>query len=466
MASSSASEVLRSFCESRHREKMLRLSAKLAYTGGASSSADADPVLDKKQIELAVALVKKVEEGDAETATALVNVLKAFYMGGLAVEVGKVGLEILCEDTESSVEFAELLGYGSIEELREEAAKFALLSASKRAAGASKKPKATTENSKPEGKSKRARTEGKPESKSKRSKGDAESKVIWRVEGDDVLGDYFAIDGSVARVDAWTMRDDRKVFRSTLLLGERRGHLTEVTDERLAEMGHSPHLDEHLVKIDDFENLEGAGLAPVADAVWRLALTAQLDPSWAEQFGELVLAQEKSHEPPWPVVVVDPRSLEDAKLRERAKKCIGTKHLVRFLGMPENASLGFLQPSKFSPYRGRFEPDDRINKLSKKSRRAYDDALLEAKSLFAASHPPPPEGARIQVSYLGEDKTYDCIVVKQPETGLLFVRSSDFGPEEPETIPFDPDEDEWRYVETSPPKSSEESAVPSQVAAS
>uniref|UniRef100_A0A7S0TEY5 PWWP domain-containing protein n=1 Tax=Chrysocystis fragilis TaxID=1411660 RepID=A0A7S0TEY5_9STRA len=395
---------MRSFLAGRQREKLLRLASLEDKKGE-----EEDAVLDGDRVERVVGFIESVE-ADPTVAMALVNVMKAYFMRGEVGQVGKLGLELL-ESEAKRREFAEVLGFGSVDELRSAS------SSSRKKAEAKKRPSL-----------KRPR----------------EEEAVWRVAGDERLGSYAATEGSVARVEAWTRRQGRKHFRCTLLLGPRRGHLIELSDTALEATGHSARLDEALAKVPNYEALDGASAAPVADAARRLSLGSRIDEAWAKAFGTLVWAQDKPHEPPWPSIVVDPRTVADDKLLARAELALGKKHVLRFLGLPEASSLGFLPPSSLTPFTTATPPDldAKLSKLRKKSRLAFDAALREAKIL---AKPPPPEGATIIVTYLGDDTKYRCVVLKDPRTAELQVRSPDFGPDEPGTIPFDPVEDDWVY---------------------
>lgn len=397
--------VLREFVAQRQREKLLR-----------GSVAEEDPLMDNVSVERVLGFIGSLEASHGDDTTvpmALVNVMKAYYMRGSLGQVCKVGLELV--EGAACEEFAKALGLDSVEELRARAAE--ATSATKRTTSA---PKRATRPPK------RAHVED-----------------VWRLDGDERLGTYFAFEGSVARVEAWTRREGRKHFRGTLLLGPRRGHLVEVSDTRLDELGHGS-LDDQLEKVPNFRELEGADVPPVAAAAERVAIGDLFPDDWAKAFGGLFWAQDRAREAPWPAVVVDPRTLADDKLRERARRLVGSKHVVRFLGLSARANLGFC--AYLTPYAEGPPAAGSNTRFSKKYRANYDKALLEAKNF---GRPPPEVGASVAVKWLGDETTYTCTVVRLPD-GLLGLRSPDFGPNEPDTIPFDPVEDDWQLLEATP----------------
>ncbi|KAJ8603851.1 hypothetical protein CTAYLR_000299 [Chrysophaeum taylorii] len=375
---------------------------------------------------------------------AVVNVMKAFHTRGDRAEVAGVGLKLLGDDEALLSEFAEFVGSRTLDELRRAAAQAAAATTKRKKGAASSSSSTAAKKTKPE-----------------------TVETTWRVEGDDVLGHFFARDGSLARVDAWTRRQGRKHYRGTLLLGAQRGNLVEVSDTVLNELGHSAKVEDHLRAIPDFETLAGADAPLVRGAAEKLALAAKIEaqPGWSAMFEAVVWAQDKPTEPKWPAIVLDPIALDDPKLRRRAIKFLGAKHLVRFLGFPQSSSLGFVAPASLSPYADHDPEIDKAAKLARKPRARFEDAVNEAKVLTrkpAQNRAPPPLGAKIGVTYLGDDRVYACTVVRDPDTGELSVRSPDFGPDEPDTIPFDPNEDDWRPLEDPPPTAPAELASSSQ----
>lgn len=438
----SAIETMRNFFETRQRERLL-----------VSSTSD-DPVLDAP-VERIVALIKKVED-DEMVAVAIVNIMKAFYLRGDVVKIIRVALDLLT-DSEMQLELAQILGYENVDEM------------------------------------KKVDEDNRPNNKRKRTSGGGNN--TWSVEGDPMLGEFFVMDKRLARVDAWMRKESGKQFRATLLIGEARGHLVEVTEESLEEMGHSSIIDEELAKIPDHATLDGADVSPVAEAVRRLELAAKISPEWARSYGLLVLAASKQSEPLWPAIVLDPRNLDDIKLRDRAERLLNHKHIVKFLGLPDSSSLGFVAKENIKPYVGaNGDEDDRDDEnevdkdhhqqppqlssappllissssaeaqassseakeekkvsLSSRTAKAYQKAIVEARDLVEQKRvrlkPPPLPGSKIIVTYLDDDTIYRCTVLTDPEipSGLL-VHSPDFGPDEPSTIAFDPDEDDWEYI--------------------
>lgn len=329
-------------------------------------------------------IVSLIEKQDPTTGMALVDLMKALHTKGDADEVASVGANLLRDDPPSLEAFGKLVGKTSVELLRIK--------------------------------------------KKKTSK-----RQVWRVEGDDQLGRYYRTD-TIMRVEAWSVKNGRKVYRSTRLVGDQRGTVVETSDLPQT-------TDEPDVRGLD-PTLPGCNLPAIKDAIETRELTEQMSDEWAQKFGMVVWARDKQNEPPWPAVVLDPRHVTNSDLRKRAQRLLGSKHVVRFLGLPEAKSLGFV------PWANIFDwdkkPDLPTKQLKNKAKDNYAAGVAEAEKLL---RPPPPVGATITVTYLGDPTTYTCTVCNDPEEeGALAVKSDMFGKDDPEFVPFDPDEDDWALV--------------------
>merc|ERR1719506_1735042 len=122
-----------------------------------------------------------------------------------------------------------------------------------------------------------------------------------------------------------------------------------------------------------------------------------------------------------------------------------------FFGLPPGNSLGFIPLSGLRPY-CQDPPEDSLRALKRcgkrkqdEWRRACDEAATKADQRSRQNRPkrdPPPVGSRVIVTWDDEGE-FDCLVIRDVTTGFLHVSH----PTWDETVPFDPDEDEWRSFE-------------------
>lgn len=119
------------------------------------------------------------------------------------------------------------------------------------------------------------------------------------------------------------------------------------------------------------------------------------------------------------------------------------------MGLPRASSFGFVAKSGLRPY-GPDPPSDALKILRRCSKRkqdewrlACDEAIIDAcrrrAKERARSEPPPPVGSRVVVRWEHEGD-FDCLVAQDPNTSALYVAN----PFWDDTVPFDPDEDEWK----------------------
>lgn len=339
-------------------------------------------------------IVALIETQDATTGMALVDLMKALHTKGDADDVASVGANLLRDDPRALEAFGKLVGKTSVELLRI--------------------------------KRKKAEPRYRP----------AGERHVWRVEGDENLGRYYRTD-NIMRVEAWAMKNGRKVYRSTRLVGDQRGTFVETSD--LPETTETPDVE----GLDP--TLPGCNIPAIKDAIETKELTDTISDDWGARFGAVVWARDKTNEPAWPAVVLDPRHI-GSDLRKRALKLIGTKHVVRFLGLPEAKSLGFLPPGSLHDWDNQPENSKNTKTLKNKAQQNYLNGIAEAEKL---QRPPPQLGATITVKWEGDPTTYTCTVCKDPEEeGALAVKSDMFGKDEPDLVPFDPDEDDWALITT------------------
>jgi hypothetical protein len=286
----------------------------------------------------------------------------------------------------------------------------------------------------------------------------------WRIMGHHLLGAYVALPGNapelneprIGRLDAVAttleLGANTLSFRATHLLGPRRGELVELFEADLHPTRNITALLGKDMSVELLETIEGGedSAFEVFKAQKRLEeRIANVPVEWRHFFGQMLWAKDKKNEPWWPATALDPRSFRIGDpVRERAAKYVGSKHVVRFFGLPPAKSLGFVALSGLRSYCPE-PPEDSLKALKRCSKRKQDDwrlACAEAASesqqrsvTNRSKRDPPPVGSHISITWDGEGD-FDCLVIHDVVTGSLHVSH----PAWDETIPFDPDEDEWR----------------------
>mmetsp|Transcript_8284 Transcript_8284/g.25592 ORF Transcript_8284/g.25592 Transcript_8284/m.25592 type:complete len:506 (+) Transcript_8284:71-1588(+) len=484
MATSHPAERLRAFFAEKRREVYFRAQRELEDEATKKKTAktkkfcvaEEEAKYSEANLGRCLGFVKELEAkfaGDATTASAFVDLMRAFLTRGSLEEVAGVAVALF--DGELLESFASIVG-STADDIR------------------------TLHEAKPQQQKKRGR---KPSDKSspgggapasKKLKKTSSSKVTWRVDEDERMGSFFLHEGersleAVARVDAWSLKEEseERSYRGTLLLGARQGTLVEVT-------GLPQHLSDDLVTVLKLceplpsswnETLRGGSSSIFRTAAKKLDLDRKLDPAWTDRFGRVVWALDKATEPPWPATILDPRGFEDDALLDRASNLVGKKHVVRFFGLPLASSLGFVLVNKLSPFVSAIEHSARASLIKRQSSR---NNFLEACRLAEAAvnlndrsrTKLPAPGDVVRVTYDGDPTAYLCNVHLNDADGSMFVTSDQFSGEDKAGIPFCPDEDDWAFLPSSsddaaaadvvgqqppPPSSSSEEAAPPPPAA-
>ena len=262
------------------------------------------------------------------------------------------------------------------------------------------------------------------------------AKRIWRVVGHPLLGAYVALSDSapelneprIGRLDAVAtaleLGTDALIFRATHLLGPRHGELVELALTDLQPTHDIADLLGLDMSVELLETMAGG------DDVSFEAFKAQkrleerianVPAEWRHFFGQLLWAKDKKNEPWWPAVALDPRSFRVGDpVRDRAAKHVGSKHIVRFFGLPPGNSLGFIPLSGLRPY-CQDPPEDSLRALKRcgkrkqdEWRRACDEAATKADQRSRQNRPkrdPPPVGSRVIVTWDDEGE-FDCLVIR------------------------------------------------------
>mmetsp|Transcript_15774 Transcript_15774/g.23750 ORF Transcript_15774/g.23750 Transcript_15774/m.23750 type:complete len:524 (+) Transcript_15774:1763-3334(+) len=256
----------------------------------------------------------------------------------------------------------------------------------------------------------------------------------WRLDGDNI-GSYFIAGDQLwglARIEAWRVpTNEQKQYRGRFLLGPQMGQLLTLAETQIEAMGgYSRNIATILRRLDLplnwIESIQPAAknvveYGQLVDAHRILSLEQlikQNGPEWANLFGALVWAQSRSNEPPWPSIVVDPKTISEnnIKLQEQAIKAVkAQKHMVQFLGFPEHKSLGFVQASIIRPYndaqiRATIFPLDQ-NAIFKRMKRsfkiAYQAGINTAESLEKSESSHPNQDAFAHDDHVSEDDSDD-----------------------------------------------------------
>mmetsp|Transcript_8285 Transcript_8285/g.25599 ORF Transcript_8285/g.25599 Transcript_8285/m.25599 type:complete len:455 (+) Transcript_8285:71-1435(+) len=239
MATSHPAERLRAFFAEKRREVYFRAQRELEDEATKKKTAktkkfcvaEEEAKYSEANLGRCLGFVKELEAkfaGDATTASAFVDLMRAFLTRGSLEEVAGVAVALF--DGELLESFASIVG-STADDIR------------------------TLHEAKPQQQKKRGR---KPSDKSspgggapasKKLKKTSSSKVTWRVDEDERMGSFFLHEGersleAVARVDAWSLKEEseERSYRGTLLLGARQGTLVEVT-------GLPQHLSDDLVTV-------------------------------------------------------------------------------------------------------------------------------------------------------------------------------------------------------------------------
>ena len=452
---------LRAFFEEKRREVYFRAQREAVETTttfgtGEEQEEKAASKYSEARLKKMLGFVGELESmGDSVSASAFVDLMRAYLTRGSAAEVAGLGASLFGHDEGLLKTFSDFVSVSPAEVLALEKKK----KPAKRGPG---RPAGATANTNVEQKRQKV----------------VKQKKVWRVEGDEKLGHYFFMPGksraelaAICRVDAFTHEESKtadevkkKAYRGTVILGPQQGTLVETTEDVLF----YPELLSVLKLCEDLPSdatttadwtlsIAGGSNAAFVAAAKRYKLDAQLQNlrGWSDSFGTLVWAQDKASEPPWPSLILDPRLLEDdSPIADRAANLLGKKHIVRFLGMPQASSLGFIAPKKLEPLTTTDAHSSEIDNLKRIAQKAaFQEALKLADNILKRPNHNkiPVPGDILIVNYDGDDTQYRCTLKLNPLDGSLFVTSLQFPPEDQIGIPFSPDEDEWTFCDQDTP---------------
>mmetsp|Transcript_5338 Transcript_5338/g.18914 ORF Transcript_5338/g.18914 Transcript_5338/m.18914 type:complete len:379 (+) Transcript_5338:40-1176(+) len=171
---------------------------------------------------------------------------------------------------------------------------------------------------------------------------------------------------------------------------------------------------------------------------------SQTDTGWRGRFGNVVAVRQG-----WPAIVTDPSNISGNATRNKAIEQTEKKYAVLLLGQKCNngtPKYAFFEPKSLKTFSHEADPpaglaDDALLEFEE----AVQLAKREMRSMgLLPSVSAPPRGTRVILKYLNDNVVYDCTVQRNESTGALYVDSKQFDTEvDGETIPFDPNEDDW-----------------------
>lgn len=440
-----AAERLRLFFEERRRDVSYRHRTEEEKKEDAEKFSDAN-------FERYLDFIKVIEERFVRAeptiiSIAFVDLIKAYLTRASLADICGVASRLFGDEIDILNEFAAIVGT-TMEQVE------AMRRAEKPKRSVGRPPKAV----KVEKKRKLVVPAAKAPPKKKKKKSED---VVWHTDGDDQVGCYFLHQGEkmlekLARVDAWAVESGleaaKVLYRGTIILGPKQGTLVEAAE--------LPFVNEDLASVlkhcDNFDpedmnkKFKGLNLPMVITAAKKIKLFTKLSSEeWTAQFNNVVWAQDKATEPPWPAEILDPRNLDDDALIDRAAALVGKKHIVRFLGLPHDKSLGFVVPKRLSPFTSSEEHVGEVNSIKRlASRHAFTTACQDADRRIGRAPKNgrvPVAGDLVNVRYDGDPTTYLCKIQKNPVDGSLMVFCDQFPPEDQAGIPFCPNEDEWTF---------------------